>query len=180
MRKKTGFTLIELVVVIVILGILAVTAAPKFLNLQGDARVSTLKGLKAAIQSADAQVYAKAAIQGVESLSQAQVSLSGYTVKTYFGHAIPHGFKQDAGIVGDGDFALVDGLENLAFPPADNGQWMLLYSGSANGMSIIRLAPHGKYDINDFNSITQTKCTLTYMIGISQNVSPQFILNDEC
>ncbi len=38
MKKQTGFTLIELVVVIVILGILAVTAAPRFLNLQNDAR----------------------------------------------------------------------------------------------------------------------------------------------
>ena len=38
MKRNAGFTLIELVIVIVILGILAVTAAPKFLNLQGDAR----------------------------------------------------------------------------------------------------------------------------------------------
>ncbi|ACJ27327.1 MSHA pilin protein MshA [Shewanella piezotolerans WP3] len=50
MNKQNGFTLIELVVVIIILGILAVTAAPKFINLQGDARVSTLQGMKAAIQ----------------------------------------------------------------------------------------------------------------------------------
>ena len=43
--KKNGFTLIELVVVIVILGILAVVAAPKFMNLQNDARNASLKGL---------------------------------------------------------------------------------------------------------------------------------------
>lgn len=40
MKKQAGFTLIELVIVIIILGILAVTAAPKFLNLQDDARKS--------------------------------------------------------------------------------------------------------------------------------------------
>lgn len=47
MKKQAGFTLIELVIVIIILGILAVTAAPKFLNLQDDARTSTLKGVEA-------------------------------------------------------------------------------------------------------------------------------------
>lgn len=66
MQKQNGFTLIELVVVIIILGILAVTAAPKFINLQGDARASTLQGMKAAIQGANSLYYSKAAIAGIE------------------------------------------------------------------------------------------------------------------
>ncbi|QIR13368.1 prepilin-type N-terminal cleavage/methylation domain-containing protein [Shewanella aestuarii] len=66
MKKQQGFTLIELVVVIIILGILAVTAAPKFINLQGDARVSALSGMKAAIQGANTLVYSKAALAGEE------------------------------------------------------------------------------------------------------------------
>ncbi len=52
MKRQGGFTLIELVVVIVILGILAVTAAPRFLNLQDDAREASLQGLKGAIDGA--------------------------------------------------------------------------------------------------------------------------------
>ncbi|MBB1439177.1 prepilin-type N-terminal cleavage/methylation domain-containing protein [Shewanella sp. SG41-4] len=66
MQKQQGFTLIELVVVIIILGILAVTAAPKFINLQGDARASALSGMKAAIQGANTLVYSKAALAGEE------------------------------------------------------------------------------------------------------------------
>ncbi|GLS82348.1 type II secretion system protein [Paraferrimonas haliotis] len=66
MKQAKGFTLIELVVVIIILGILAVTAAPKFINLQTDARISTLNGLKGAIQGANGLVFAKAAIGGDE------------------------------------------------------------------------------------------------------------------
>lgn len=66
MKKQGGFTLIELVVVIVILGILAVTAAPKFLNLQSDARASSLQGLKGAMSGAAGIVYGKAAIDGIE------------------------------------------------------------------------------------------------------------------
>ncbi|WP_162809858.1 type II secretion system protein, partial [Vibrio cholerae] len=65
MKRQGGFTLIELVVVIVILGILAVTAAPRFLNLQGDAREASLQGLKGAIDGAAGIVYGKAAVSGL-------------------------------------------------------------------------------------------------------------------
>ncbi|MCL1146461.1 type II secretion system GspH family protein [Shewanella marinintestina] len=66
MQKQNGFTLIELVVVIIILGILAVTAAPKFINLQSDARASALQGVKGAIQGANGLVFAKSAVGGDE------------------------------------------------------------------------------------------------------------------
>ncbi|CAH1524210.1 MSHA pilin protein MshA [Vibrio owensii] len=67
MKRQGGFTLIELVVVIVILGILAVTAAPRFLNLQDDARNATLEGLRGAIAGGMGISYGKAAINGVEA-----------------------------------------------------------------------------------------------------------------
>jgi len=62
--KQQGFTLIELVVVIVILGILAVTAAPKFIDLQGDAKAATIEGVKAAMESSTAMVHSKSLING--------------------------------------------------------------------------------------------------------------------
>ena len=66
MKRQGGFTLVELVVVIVILGILAVTAAPKFLNLQQDAREASIQGLKGAMDSAAGIVYGKAALEGLD------------------------------------------------------------------------------------------------------------------
>ena len=66
--KKNGFTLIELVAVVVILGILALTAAPRFLNLQTDARNAALEGLKGAVESGLAIGYSKLAMAGLESL----------------------------------------------------------------------------------------------------------------
>jgi len=68
-NNQKGFTLIELVVVIVILGILAVTAAPKFINLQDDARTATLQAIKASMQSAGTLINSKALIAGNEGTS---------------------------------------------------------------------------------------------------------------
>ena len=68
MRRTSGFTLIELVVVVVVLGILSVIAAPRFLGLQSDARAAALEGLKGSMEGAASLVYGKAAVAGVENL----------------------------------------------------------------------------------------------------------------
>jgi len=79
-KHQRGFTLIELIVVIVILGILAATALPRFVNLQGDARNAQISGIAASMEAAKQLVQGKWLATG--STGATTVNIDGTTIVT--------------------------------------------------------------------------------------------------
>lgn len=77
-KQQAGFTLIELVIVIVILGILASFAVPRFADTAKDARAATVKALQGSMKSAAAM--AKGAVLARNGLHNTPISVEGQTV----------------------------------------------------------------------------------------------------
>lgn len=88
LKTATGFTLIELIVVILILAILGAIALPRFMNTAGDARTAVMKAVEGAMRGANSMLYAKAAANGQENAINYTVTLpAGEVVQLRYGHA---------------------------------------------------------------------------------------------
>ena len=106
--KNKGFTLIELVVVIIILGILSASAAPKFMNLKSEARTATLTTLAGSIKSANNMFHAKALAQGLTSSTDSYNDKKAFLVINGVKYNLKFGYvdRNNIGYLVDGSSAI--------------------------------------------------------------------------
>lgn len=171
--KNKGFTLIELIIVIVVLGILAVTAAPQFIDFSSDARISATKGLKGALQGAAQTTYGRAAIDGqLDGTVTATNSTSGVALVNGYPEASANGIVVAAGL--------------------DSGDWTTDVGSSSGpgtddpGDGVIAISP-SDFDITGYdfsnpgNSAVGTACVVTYANATDSNTPPVITVDvDDC
>lgn len=122
-HKQQGFTMIELIMVIVILGILTAVALPKFYDMQADARISKMKSVSAALRSGMAIAHSAYLVKNTSTTATTSVTMEGTAVPLVNGYpdvnttVASSGAAIAAGLAGNADYHMTATATVLTVSP---------------------------------------------------------------
>jgi len=125
-NKNQGFTLIELVIVIVILGVLAATAAPRFIDLSSDAKIANLEAMKGALSSGTDMIYMKAVINQ-QTEGAGSIDVDGINITLHSGY--PTGYWQNS-------MRYIASLDTVDYAPSRSTVCDVEWCGKGNQTSL--------------------------------------------
>jgi len=173
LSKQYGFTLIELVMVIVILGILAAFALPRFADLRSNSNIAALQGIGGAIKSAASIVHSKAIVKGVQDLEEASIDLDGVDdIKISYGYP-----TADRGPTYEDPNNLFSAMDpnfgsDLIWGTNGDETFVVITTSAIQGSSGGRV---------NRKPIEDTKCYVKYLQATSPGASPKIsYVTDDC
>ncbi len=170
-HSQTGFTLVELIMVIVILGVLSAFALPRFANLSTDAAKAALKGAKASIESASG--IAHAACIASSACTEATATYADFSIE---GEAIDFVYGYPAAGTGTTDGAAAanwnDSIVVMAGISCTDGATVGDFTCTLTGTTTPRSIAITRTDLPN--------CSITYTEPSGANTRPLIVLDETC